>query len=727
MIKYRFSVNYGYYYVQKALIALSIIISFFSFIGHAFSQSLSSTIDKNTCDLIAISQSPCLPVSEHRVPTNVLDSIIGKVIKTDMLNDSVRQNEILCSAFRDNPNSSEIKAIILFALSVRNYNLSNHDKVLAFTDRCESCVDIDVMNIKNRCLYFKMLSSRFLGDDQSSLDIADSLISDTLGGMDDVKRDYVLLALVQKASMAMEQSKDIEVVRLCQEVLDLATPTDYYHKSSAYSMLLEVYRGFAADSIVAPLQDSVLYYLLKNESPKDSLRAFIYACRFAKDTVELDSIKMEALDIANRTGFVFDMITIYYFYAYNYLKLAPHSAESEKVLRLVIENYDFRKIHNMAIISSYALLAEILNEDGRSSESIPYALEAYELGKEQGDPYHMEWASSELTKAYDRMGNLKEAYFFLGERDRIRDSNEVHGNFSSLMAEFKDYQFSKEKEILQLKKEREAQLATLEIKRQKRIQQWILFGMLVSSLLAFSFYRNYKLKKRAEVELQFSNDSLAAQTSSLREANTKLKRINRGITHDIIGGLNRMRNMGRHQIGPKSTTKDYLNYFVQQNKMSASLISYCHELLSDSNKPIDLKNVIQMSLEQFDYEIERKNAEVQVEVSAELPLPAEGIRQVITNVVDNAIYYIPSDGTGKIIIKAINDPSGEKQLLIENNGPAIELDNIQDVFDQNYSSKPDGLGLGLSIVDEIIRSSGGSSFVESGPWGTRFTFRWPLV
>jgi two-component system, OmpR family, sensor histidine kinase TctE len=114
------------------------------------------------------------------------------------------------------------------------------------------------------------------------------------------------------------------------------------------------------------------------------------------------------------------------------------------------------------------------------------------------------------------------------------------------------------------------------------------------------------------------------------------------------------------------------------------------------------------------------------------------VRELIRNLVDNALQYTPSGGT--VTVRITPDPFGQVLVLqVEDNGPGIALEERELVFQPFYRSlgtEVDGSGLGLAIVREIADQHGASLSVEparsgvgqqalEGP-GLRVTVRFPV-
>jgi two-component system sensor histidine kinase ChvG len=85
--------------------------------------------------------------------------------------------------------------------------------------------------------------------------------------------------------------------------------------------------------------------------------------------------------------------------------------------------------------------------------------------------------------------------------------------------------------------------------------------------------------------------------------------------------------------------------------------------------------------------------------------------RVITNLLDNAISFSPEDGTITVIARRVGP---EIEIVVDDDGPGIPPDKLEDVFKRFYSDRPltdhtvgKNSGLGLSISREIVNAYGG--------------------
>jgi signal transduction histidine kinase len=92
----------------------------------------------------------------------------------------------------------------------------------------------------------------------------------------------------------------------------------------------------------------------------------------------------------------------------------------------------------------------------------------------------------------------------------------------------------------------------------------------------------------------------------------------------------------------------------------------------------------------------------------------EEFNQVLTNLVENAVDAVPTDGTGVVEIRGRND--GPLLVLsIKDNGVGIAQDDLPKIFTAFYTTKEvgRGMGLGLTIVRRVVTALGGTIDVSS--------------
>jgi len=104
-----------------------------------------------------------------------------------------------------------------------------------------------------------------------------------------------------------------------------------------------------------------------------------------------------------------------------------------------------------------------------------------------------------------------------------------------------------------------------------------------------------------------------------------------------------------------------------------------------------------------------------------VPADSERLRQVILNLVRNAVEAMP--GGGSLLIKAYCTADA---LTVEVGDTGQGIQDDAQVFDAFFTTKAEGTGLGLSLVHRIVTDHGGDISFTSRPGNTRFVFTLPL-
>jgi two-component system sensor histidine kinase ChvG len=153
---------------------------------------------------------------------------------------------------------------------------------------------------------------------------------------------------------------------------------------------------------------------------------------------------------------------------------------------------------------------------------------------------------------------------------------------------------------------------------------------------------------------------------------------------------------------------------------------------------IDLYNVVDSVVEDFNSDLSNLNKNIKINIdhsslngSKLNVLGVESkLEQILANLLDNAVSFSPSNSKITVIcgIKKRN-----AQLIIEDEGPGFNENNIDKVFNRFYSNRPEKFGehsgLGLNIVKNIIELHGGSIIASnqtSGKKGARIEVLLPI-
>jgi two-component system nitrogen regulation sensor histidine kinase NtrY len=102
------------------------------------------------------------------------------------------------------------------------------------------------------------------------------------------------------------------------------------------------------------------------------------------------------------------------------------------------------------------------------------------------------------------------------------------------------------------------------------------------------------------------------------------------------------------------------------------------------------------------------------------------IKRAVLNLVDNAVEAV--GGAGEVSVQTAHVPeTGHARIIVTDTGPGISPENKEKLFLPYFSTKAEGMGLGLPIVWEIVTEHGGTIRVEDNePRGSRFVIEVPV-
>jgi signal transduction histidine kinase len=152
-----------------------------------------------------------------------------------------------------------------------------------------------------------------------------------------------------------------------------------------------------------------------------------------------------------------------------------------------------------------------------------------------------------------------------------------------------------------------------------------------------------------------------------------------------------------------------------------------------SKKDVDVDQLITSNMVEFKPLADEKNVEIKADIhySGTVYCDQRRIDQVITNMIKNAIDFVPAD-TGKIMLRA-SQKENKIVVSVEDNGTGIPLDKIDSLFKKFYqidttmTRKHGGTGLGLAISKGIIEAHGGKMWVDKKyTGGAKFIFTLPI-
>jgi two-component system sensor kinase FixL len=180
--------------------------------------------------------------------------------------------------------------------------------------------------------------------------------------------------------------------------------------------------------------------------------------------------------------------------------------------------------------------------------------------------------------------------------------------------------------------------------------------------------------------------------------------------------------------------QEILQYIVNDNQRAAAVIQRLRALLKKSSpeiKTLDINTLINETIALIATDATVRNSVIKTEFHTNLP-PVRGdriqLQQVLLNLISNSFDALESSqGVREILIRTL--PKDPDMIIVEVNdsGCGIPAQNMPKLFTHFFTSKPDGLGMGLSISRSIVEAHGGRLDVKNNPnRGATFYFTIPI-
>ncbi len=264
---------------------------------------------------------------------------------------------------------------------------------------------------------------------------------------------------------------------------------------------------------------------------------------------------------------------------------------------------------------------------------------------------------------------------------------------------------------------------------------YALAALLLAALSLVTVTKVLRQKNAALLQKALSDENLL-QSQKL----AAVGELSAGIAHEINNPLAVIRQeaewllqLYKKDAPPEaSETKNCLAEIVHQVDRVREIT---HNLLNFARRSqpvvqgVELNRIIMDMASLVEKEAQQKHISLVKRLSADLPVidsDAPLLRQVILNLLNNAIQAIDGDGTVTVITEAADD----RQVMVQVNdtGVGIPQEHLSQIFDPFFTTKPQGkgTGLGLSICHGIVERLGGKIFATSVEGqGSSFVIRLP--
>ncbi|PCH73701.1 MAG: hypothetical protein COB98_10435 [Flavobacteriaceae bacterium] len=331
------------------------------------------------------------------------------------------------------------------------------------------------------------------------------------------------------------------------------------------------------------------------------------------------------------------------------------------------------------------------------------------------------------SKIFAKSNNYKMAQHYAIKYGKEKDSV-LNYNVNNIFAEY-GKQFESEQ------KEKEITLNKLKISKEINTRNLILFGSIISLIIGYLFF-----KKRYDKERSKKNEAEIALKKELEFTDARSKFLG-NISHEIRTPITLI-------VGYLNLMKDNKNTLSNKKYIERALFN-CEKVISDANEvltlikfekhktqlnsiTLPLHNFILNTFFSFEKTASYQDIKLQFKTSIDrhlnLDFDFEKLEKILNNIISNAIKYSYPSTTITL------DCSLEKNKLlfsIKDQGIGISVSEQEKIFDRYYQTtskkSTGGLGIGLSLVEELVRFLNGNIKVKSElKKGSEFTLTFPV-
>ena len=269
---------------------------------------------------------------------------------------------------------------------------------------------------------------------------------------------------------------------------------------------------------------------------------------------------------------------------------------------------------------------------------------------------------------------------------------------------------------------------------------WVVFEDVV---LVFACFRGIDemrsiARQRTELEKTFAELERTHQIVTRTEKLAAVGQLAASVGHELRNPLTAIRNAHAYiskRVLKSNAASDART--VQFLGLQEREIHACNRIISDlldfaRERPLDLRPCPLRPLieEAFSVVTARDGIDLVNEVPADLPVPAldkDQFRQVLVNLVQNAVEAMPAGRAGTVRVSAAGSAGDRWRIAVIDDGAGIAPELHARIFEPLFTTKSKGTGLGLAVVATMLKRHGCSISVKSEIGrGTEFAIEIPL-
>ncbi len=233
------------------------------------------------------------------------------------------------------------------------------------------------------------------------------------------------------------------------------------------------------------------------------------------------------------------------------------------------------------------------------------------------------------------------------------------------------------------------------------------------------------------------------QALRIADKMSSLGRVAAGIAHEIrnpLTGINSFLYNLQEIIDSdilEANNKQLVTQIIRQLKGASQRIESVIKRVMDFSKPTipkmilsDINIPVHEAAELSSALLRKNGIELEKNLSQDLPhcyVDSQLISQVVLNLISNAVDALKNSRGAKYIEICTADNEGYVYIEVSDSGPGVSEEIRYKMFDPFFTTRNDGSGIGLSIVQRVAADHGGSIRVATSIYGgAKFVFRLPI-
>jgi signal transduction histidine kinase len=259
----------------------------------------------------------------------------------------------------------------------------------------------------------------------------------------------------------------------------------------------------------------------------------------------------------------------------------------------------------------------------------------------------------------------------------------------------------------------------------------------LTNTLADALRRQFAKTKAVAEQLAEANRNLQQAEEAVRRSDrlAALGQLAAGLAHELrnpLGTIRASAEMLNHSVASENeVAREMAGFISSEVDRTNSLVTRFLDFVRPLElrpAPADLAQVLDRSVAMVEREAAAREVTVYKNYSPDIPpfpLDAELMERVFYNLLANAAQATAPGGAVTVKTRAVG---GNAEVSVIDRGEGIDPKLISTIFNPFFTTKPDGVGLGLAICSKIVDQHGGKIAVESEPGkGSVFRVYLPMV